>query len=172
VQTPKLFVCKGGRNPPCSPLTSKVQAFAKNGGVTTQQHTTKEGQLTPRPPLNPYTGSRGSQSWQGPKQRRWSRPRRYVHSSLRLTGRSSSHRLLPLERAYTSAHTAHSNQQVALEKGEYAQAYALVPDPGLGGNVLFPLLVCKGLAAQGMGGKTEVSLQSGGDSGRGRRGGI
>ncbi|KAM3568269.1 hypothetical protein VYU27_009606, partial [Nannochloropsis oceanica] len=45
--------------------------------------------------------------------------------------------------------------QEALEKGEYGQAYALVPDPGLGGNVPYPLLVCKGLAAQMMGGKAE-----------------
>lgn len=55
-----------------------------------------------------------------------------------------------------------------MEKSEYAQAYALVPDPGPGGNVPYPLLVCKGLAAQGMGGKTEVSLRD--KERRGRKG--
>lgn len=60
-------------------------------------------------------------------------------------------------------HTTLPEPQEALEKGEYGQAYALVPDPGLGGNVPYPLLVCKGLAAQMMGGKAEVRLE---DKGR------
>ena len=150
----------GGRNAPCcrSPRKFKPSPERRHHHNTIA-HYKGQRQLTPCPPPNPYTGSAGSPSWQGPRQRRWSRPRRYVHSSLRLTGRSSAPRLLPLVRAYTHPRTADPNQQEALEKSEYAQAYALLP---------YPLLVCKGLAAQGMGGKTEVSLQSGGREERGK----
>jgi hypothetical protein len=130
-----------------SPL---LQTIAKEDIITPHPSSPKDTRkLTPRPPPNPSTGSAGVSVMAGAQTKALVKAAQVrFPPPFRLTRGGRAHPILPPSLAHTT--------QEALEKGEHAQAYAIVPDPGLGGNVPYPLLVCKGLAAQGMGGKTEV----------------